>query len=457
MNSKLMKYVNILFPIFLVLFFISCHDKKDETPEPTPTPEPPSVFQTPATKDMVMYEANLRAFSSSGDLQDVINKLDHIQNLGINVIWLMPIYPIGTINSVNSPYSVKNYKAVNPEFGTLKDLQNLVSKAHEKDMAVILDWVANHTAWDNPWIENKDWYTQDGNGNIIIPPGTNWQDVADLNYDNAEMRLAMIDAMKYWLDTAGVDGFRCDAADMVPYDFWKQAIDSLSQFSDKNLVLLAEGARSDHFDAGFDMNFGWEYYGKIKGVFDSSVSPSSFLYYVNSVAEDLPAGKRKLYFTTNHDESAWDATPIQIFNGQQGALAASAITIFVPGVPLIYSSQEVGTADPVEFFTNDPINWSQNPDMLQAYRDMLGFYASSETARTGTFTGYNHGSVVAFSLEKNNELILVMVNSHNAQVTYNMPSAFQNKTWTNVLADSTITVDNTLVMGPYEFHILKLN
>ena len=146
-------------------------DPPTPKPNPNPNPNPTTDFETPANKDIVMYEANIRAFSSTGNFQDVINKLDHIKSLGVNVIWLMPIYPIGTINTVNSPYSVKNYKEVNPEFGDLEDLQNLVSKAHEKDMAVILDWVANHTAWDNPWIENKDWYTQDGNGKYCDSTG----------------------------------------------------------------------------------------------------------------------------------------------------------------------------------------------------------------------------------------------------------------------------------------------
>ena len=186
-----------------------------------------------------MYEVNERAFSTSGNLQGVINRLDSIKALGVNVIWLMPIHPIGTINSVNSPYSVKNYFGVNTEFGTLTDLRELVEEAHNRNMAIILDWVANHTAWDNPWIDSTKWYTQDGNGNIISPAGTNWADVADLNYSSQNMRLEMIKAMRYWILTANIDGFRCDAADMVPYDFWQQAISKLKELQGQKINIFS--------------------------------------------------------------------------------------------------------------------------------------------------------------------------------------------------------------------------
>ncbi|HPE56438.1 MAG TPA: alpha-amylase family glycosyl hydrolase [Bacteroidales bacterium] len=450
----------IAFFLFLSVLF-SCGDNGIDPPtpkpNPNPNPNPTTDFETPANKDIVMYEANIRAFSSTGNFQDVINKLDHFKSLGVNVIWLMPIYPIGTINTVNSPYSVKNYKEVNPEFGDLEDLQNLVSKAHEKDMAVILDWVANHTAWDNPWIENKDWYTQDGNGNIVIPPGTNWQDVADLNFDNAEMRLAMIDAMEFWLDTAYVDGFRCDAADMVPYSFWKQAIDSLNNHSEKNLIMLAEGARDDHFDAGFDLNFGWDYYGKIKNTFSGSLSPASLLSSVQSEFNNTPSGKRKLYFTTNHDESAWDATPVGIFGGIDGALAASVISIFVPGVPLIYSSQEVGREDNLEFFINDPINWSQNSNMLKSYQEILSLYSTIPTMRNGNFTIYNHNTVAAFSLREGNDFYLVLVNVKNSQSVFELPLELQAQSWTDLIFEtSNILLNEEVPLGSYRYDILKL-
>ena len=207
----------------LLLSMISC----GEDPI-TPTPTGPQQYGTPLSNvpnvdKATIYEVNLRAQSSEGNLQGVIAKLDHIKSLGTNIIWLMPIYEQGQINSVGSPYCVKNYEKISPEYGSLADLRALTDQAHALGMAVILDWVANHTAWDHPWItSHPEWYTQNSSGQIIIPPGTNWNDVADLNFEQAAMRKEQIAAMKYWVLEANVDGFRCDYADGVPFDFWSE-------------------------------------------------------------------------------------------------------------------------------------------------------------------------------------------------------------------------------------------
>ena len=177
-----------------------------------------------------MYEVNMQTYTPA-NFQGVMARLDSIKALGVNVIWLMPTYPVGVLKSINSPYCVQNYNAVNPNFGTLTDLRNLVAAAHTLGMAVIMDWVANDTSWDNVWITNKSWYLQDANGNIISPPNTNYNDVAALNFNSTPMRTAMIRAMKYWIFTANVDGYRCDFADNVPNDFWAQALDTLSTIS----------------------------------------------------------------------------------------------------------------------------------------------------------------------------------------------------------------------------------
>ena len=268
----LFRKFSLVFFLFLS-FYIAISCKKDNNTGPVPSLTGPEQYETPftevpATSDVVMYEINERAFSVSGDFAGILPRLDSIKALGVNVIWLMPIHPIGAINSVNSPYCVKNFMEVNPEYGSLEDLRTLVREAHNRKMAVILDWAANHTSWDNPWIQNKTWYTQDAAGNIIHPAGTNWMDVADLNFDNSLMRLEMIKALKYWVLAANVDGYRCDAADYVPFSFWKQAIDSLQKIPNRELILLAEGARNDHFSAGFKMNFGWSFYDKNVNVFN---------------------------------------------------------------------------------------------------------------------------------------------------------------------------------------------
>jgi glycosidase len=217
---------------------------------------------TLGTDSLVLYEVNLRAFSKAGDLAGVTAQLGRLDSLGVNGLWLMPIYPVGQKKSINSPYSIRDYRAVAPEYGSRADLRGLVQAAHQRGMVVLLDWVANHTAWDHPWIsEHPEWYTQDDNGQIVHPPGTSWEDVADLNFARDSMGEAMIDAMQFWLCETGIDGFRCDYADGVPFDFWRQAIDSLQTLPGSHPLMLAEGDRADHFQAGFDLIFGWNFYG----------------------------------------------------------------------------------------------------------------------------------------------------------------------------------------------------
>lgn len=424
--------------LFILLAFLvtACSDKEEKPAPPSPSnefilPDPPQYGipfgAVPATSDIVMYEVNLRAFSTAGNLTGVTQKLDHIRSLGVNVIWLMPIHPIGTVNSVNSPYSVKNYREVNPEYGTLDDLRRLTDQAHQRGMAVILDWVANHTAWDNPWMKYPAWYTR-VNGEVIHPEGTNWLDVADLNFDHKDMRKAMISAMKYWLLAANADGFRCDAADMVPYDFWKQAIDSMNTLAGRKIILLAEGGRSDHFNAGFQLNYGWDFYGKLKSVWGGQAAGG---LYATHRQEQLstPTGKYRLRFTTNHDESAWDATPMTLFNGKKGALAASAITVFMGGVPLIYGSQEVGRIPALPFFSNAPIDWTANPDMLEAYQKMMAIYTSSPPARQGTTTDFSTADVCAFERSSKDAGLLVIVNVRNRESTFEVPGTVLAEAW----------------------------
>ena len=215
-----------LIAIFSLAFIFSCDKKEDPVDNETDgyqqygTP----VANIPENEELVMYEVNLRAFSSSGDLQGVENRLDNIAELGVNIIWLMPIQTNG--GPINSPYAISDYYAVDEEYGTLENLRTFIAEAHSRNMLVILDWVANHTAWDNIWLADSSWYTQDANGTIVHPTGTNWTDVADLNFDNEDMANQMIDAMKYWVLEANADGYRCDAADYVPFEFWKRAIDS---------------------------------------------------------------------------------------------------------------------------------------------------------------------------------------------------------------------------------------
>lgn len=409
----------------------------------------------PSVEDAVIYEVNLRAFSANGDLQGVIQRLTEIKALGVTTIWLMPIYEEGVLNSVHSPYCVRNYKKVSAEYGSLQDLRDLTTQAHALGMSVILDWVANHTSWDNPWItDHSDWYSQNAAGQIIIPPGTNWNDVADLNFNMTDMKLAMIDAMKYWVLEANVDGFRCDYADGVPFEFWQQAIGSLNAIPNRDLLFLAEGTRADHYTAGFDLTYGWNYYTACKSVWSGTTSASLYNTHLSEYA-NMPAGKHKIRFTTNHDESAWDASPWTLFNGKAGALAASVSTIFMGGVPMIYSGQEVGRSTTTPFFTNSPINWNANADMLQAYKDILSFHQSSPAARKGSISNFvNSANVLCLKKSLGSENVVIIVNVRNSTQTFTVPSPLTGS-WTNALTNTSYTLGNTINLSPYQYLILK--
>lgn len=437
--------------LLLSIFTGAC--QREDIPSP-PKPEP---FVVPAVDEMAMYEINLRAFSESADFQGVIERMDTLEALGINVIWLMPVHPVGQVNSVGqlgSPYSVQNFREVNPEFGSLDDFKSLIKAAHQRGIAVVIDWVANHTAWDNPWIGNPEWYTQDNDGNIIHPPGTNWMDVADLNFDNADMRLAMIDAMRYWAYDLEVDGFRCDAADFVPYSFWKQALDSLKAGANRDLILLAEGSRWDHFTAGFQMNYSWNFYGKLKSIFAGSFVASSIFATHQAEVNNLPSGARKLRFTTNHDETAWDAPPTQLFGGIQGALAASVITMYMGGVPLLYNGQEVGLDVNLPFFSRYPINWSLNPSMAAEYQRLIRYYRSSEPLKKGDLSPYADPDIVAFQRTFGDQQVLVAVNVRNEEKPWAVPSALQHSNWENAITGESVTLSPLMALAPYEYLVL---
>ena len=415
------------------------------------------MVSVPPTDQATIYEVNLRAQSSEGNLQGVISKLQHIKDLGTNVIWLMPIYEQGIINSVNSPYCIKDYTKVSPEYGTLSDLRALTDQAHALGMAVILDWVANHTSWDHPWItEHPEWYSKNSAGQIIIPPGTNWNDVADLNFDQSAMRKAQIDAMKYWVLEANVDGFRCDYADGVPYTFWQDAITQLRALPNRDLLMLAEGTRTDHYQAGFNLTYGWNYYGALKNVWNgassSTLTTTHQLEYGN-----IPAGKGKVRFTTNHDESAWDASPMSLFNGKNGALAASVVNIFSGAVPLLYTGQEVGKTGTTPFFNNSTINWTANQDMLAAYQKIYNIYNSYAASRSQAVSTYQlSNDLICWKKTSGTSSVLILVNVRNNTINVNLPPILAGN-FLNLITNQNETVGTSLSLTPYAYKIYAMN
>lgn len=408
----------------------------------------------PDPHDATIYQVNIRTFSSGKNFQGVIARLDSIKNLGINVIYLMPIYPVGALKAINSPYCVKDYRGVNPEFGSLTDLRALIEGAHNRGMTVILDWVANHTSWDNAWIPNKSWYAQDISGNIVSPNG--WTDVAQLNFSDTEMRYTMIKALKYWILTANCDGFRCDFADGPPASFWKQAIDTLRTIKTHKLLLLAEGTRADHFISGFDYTFGFRFYDQLKSIFQLNDAATN-IDNLNT-SEYINAGTNNLVvrYTTNHDVNSSDGTPLDLFGGSSGSLSAFVVAAYMKGIPMIYNGQEVGTSYRLTFpFTTTTINWTSNPSMTAKYKQILAFRNSSVAIRRGALASFSNTNVCAFTKKSGTETALVICNLRNANSNFTLPSTIANTTWQDAFTNASVTLGTQVALSPYEYLVLK--
>jgi glycosidase len=427
---------------------------------PTPPQYGTPFAGVPAREDAVIYQVNMRAFSQAGNFAGVTARLDSIKAVGTNVVYLMPIYPVGTDSkAVNSPYAVKDYRAVGAEFGTLADLRTLVDGAHQRGMAVMLDWVANHTSFDNAWItQHPSWYVHDAAGNITSPVnnGVTYGDVAQLDFTNPSMRLEMIAAMKSWVFTANVDGLRLDYADFQPDDFWKQATDTLRNVKTHKLLLLAEGTRPSNFASGFDYNFGFGFYGGLKNVY-SSGAPATALDALNTSEYVGATGTQQVVrYTTNHDVNSSDGTPVTLFGGDAGAMSAFVIASCFKGVPLIYNGQEAGMSARIPFpFTSVKVQWGAHPEVTTAYRQLMAIRAASPALRHGTPTSYSSADMCAFTKTTGTDQAFVLANVRNTVTTYTLPAALANTSWTNTLTGNPVKLGTQVTLQPYAYAVLK--
>jgi len=455
------KHQAILSLLLLALALLPMASFAQQSPDSILTRPDPKQYGRPFSKvpdrrDVIIYQVNMRAFSKEGNFKGVIDRLDSIKALGANLIYLLPIYPVGVLHSSNSPYCVQNYTAINNEFGTLKDLRTLVDGAHKRNMAVMLDWVANHTSYDNPWIHNKSWYLLDTAGKIMSPPGFHWPDVAQLNYKNPDMRLAMIKSMKYWVLTANVDGFRCDYADGPPGDFWKQAIDSLRNIRGHKLIMLAEGTRKDLFPDGFDYTFGFRFYGNLKQIYRKNRSVRSIDTINTDEYRFATPGQQMVRYLTNHDVNSTDGTPLQLFGGKDGSLAAFIVVAYMDGVPFIYNGQEVGMATRLIFpFTKTKVDWTPNPEITNEYKKILAFRNKSMAIRRGDLASYSSNDVCVFTKTAGNEKVLVLSNLRNTSSMYLTPPQLLNTAWVDAFTGAKYQVGQMVNLAPYTYLVLK--
>jgi len=366
------------------------------------------------SKNASIYEVNVRQYTPEGTFKAFEKSLPRLKDMGVDILWIMPIYPIGELNrkgSLGSYYAVRDYQKVNAEFGTMDDFKHLVAEAHSLGFKVILDWVANHSAPDNYLThDHPDWYKHDSTGKII-PPVADWADVAAFNYNNKDLWNYQIESMKFWIKNADVDGFRCDVAMMVTLPFWKAVRTSLD--STKKVFMLAEAEGPEFNRHGFDMTYGWELLNLMNKTAKGENSASDFAAYFKKTDSLYSKSDYHMYFTSNHDENSW--------NGSEYERMGDAVKCFdvlcftVPGMPLIYSGQEAAVSKRLKFFDKDTIDWKDYP-LQSFYKTLLRLKKSSPELWNGADGGdmqmleTENKNVLAFCRKKGGNEIVVVLN-----------------------------------------------
>lgn len=373
----------------------------------------------------VLYEVFTSHFSPAGSFRGVQAGLDRIQATGATTVWLMPIHPIGVAGrkgTLGSPYAARDFRGINPAFGTADDFRALVKSIHARGMKVILDWVPDHTSPDHPWItQHPDWYFRDSAGVPMVPRDgngqlTDWTDVRQLDYGNPALRREMIAIMRWWIQEFGIDGYRVDVAGFIPYGFFTEALPQVRAARPEPILLLAEWGDLELHRRGFDLTYSWDAYKRLKAVWKGEVSAAEYVRAEVQEAKEMPAGGMRMRFTTNHDETAWDDTPVKIFGA--GARAAFVAAVTMPGRPLLYNGQEVEAAAKVPLFEPVRVNWDQ-PHAREArafYAKVLGIVTGEPGFLTGTLAEVMTSAptdVIAF---RRGELV-VLVNSRDRAVT----------------------------------------
>lgn len=420
----------------VMLFFGSC-DTRDTSGQNAQAVSNTDIAPVSA-KNKVIYEINVRNYSSAGNFEGVQKDLARLKDLGVDILWLMPIHPIGEVNragSLGSPYSIKDYKAVNPEFGTAQDFKNLVDAAHALKIEIWMDWVGNHTAWDHPWVtSNIDYYSSQNGQQPYSPNG--WNDVAQLDYSNPAMRAEMIDAMKYWVQNFNIDGYRCDAATLyIPVDFWVQAREQVNAI--KKITWLNEGDNPAYMVA-FDYDYAWGY----SNVLNTFGTGSDI---TNLVAESVKLfnnpnykDKGRMVYIANHDLNAHDGTEFTRYGANVLPLTVLSYTIY--DLPLINNGQEIGMNKSISLFEKDPLVWDPvNKIHLDLHKKLVRLKKTQPALEDGINRGamkvlpINKPNVFAYTRTRGNNEILVVLNFNNVAVNYKFEGTAPSGEYTNYL------------------------
>lgn len=457
---------NILTTILGLLLVCSCGSKNKEqaqqhefTIETTNQSEKHAATESLKSKVQsgVIYEANIRQYSPSGTFNAFTKDIPTLKELGVKVIWLMPVYPISTTNSkgsLGSYYAISDYTSINKEFGTLKDFRSLVNTAHQNDMIVILDWVANHTGWDHLWInEHPEFYTKNNDGEIIPPKNTDWSDVADLNYDNFEMRKEMLKAMKYWVEKENIDGFRCDVAAMVPTDFWENTIAELRKI--KPLFMLAEAWEPELMEKAFDMGYSWDTFHLLNDIAQQKAKPKKLEERLSQIDTLYAVDDILMNFVTNHDENSWNGYVKERMG--EASEAMMALTYVVPGMPLIYSGQEYDLNKRLKFFDKDSIAKIKGKSwyLLKKLGDLKNNHPTlnSTLSKNYKWISTNNENALSFKRFTKKDTLVYLANFSNN--TISISSEIQGKYY-DILEENTpveLNSNHTIKLQPWEFKI----
>jgi glycosidase len=389
-------------------------------------------------RDGLVYEIYPRAFSASGDFNGITARVDDLKRLGVNILWLMPIHPIGELKkkgTIGSPYAVRDYYSINPDYGTKADFKRLIAEAHRRRMKVIIDVVANHTSWDSVMMKSPEFYEHDAQGRITYPH--DWSDVAELNYSNPLLRRYMTDMLKYWIREFDLDGFRCDVAEEVPTDFWETARRELEAIK-PDIVMLAEGHKPELLLKAFDFDYSWPLHSALTNVLQGRAPASALRSAWEEEFKGWPRGSLHMRFSDNHDERRALAR-----FGEPGALAASVLMFTLDGVPMLYNGMEVG--DTTEsgapaLFEKLPIFWpiaDRRPEFPRFYKQMSTLRSDNVALRRGTMAWLSNSDetrVLTFLRRNKDEEVLVAINLSNRPFNGSVTFA-QTKGFTDITPD----------------------
>jgi glycosidase len=412
------------------------------------------------SKNLTIYEVNLRQYSYGGTFKEFELHLPRLKELGVGILWFMPIQPIGKKKrkgSLGSYYSLQNYVEVNSEHGTLDEFKELVKKIHEMGMFVLLDWVANHTSWDHIWTKNRpDFFTQDKNGNFK-PPVAEWEDVIELNYENRELRKQMLDSMKFWLEETDIDGFRCDMAHLVVKDFWDNARQELDKI--KPVFMLAESEDRNLLKMAFDMIYNWNIHHITNKIAKGTMNVYDIDDMLAHEIHDFPQNSYQMLFTSNHDENSWNGSAIQRLT--YGLEVFNVLMFTLNGMPLIYSGQEAGNYRQLDFFEKDPIEWKKDK-MTDFYKILIELKRQNKALWNGPYGGdfirihtSQGDSVFSFIRKKDKNQVVAILNFSEKEQVISSDWDFLTGEYINVFTKGKVifTPKANLRLEPFGYRI----